>query len=77
MGGLLVGGTKALIILERCREFIPSLACSWNELKITWCWRLTLSQHFSSSLCLFSLCRYIDSSHTELIRVGSLDPDKG
>jgi hypothetical protein len=63
MDGLLVEVTRRLTSLERCRKWI----------------RIPISKRtrFNAKLILVFSFRYIDSSHTELLRVGNLDPDAG
>jgi hypothetical protein len=76
MVGWSVAGTRRLTIQAKCREYIyiyiyiTGLACIFLPLVFSH----TYTDHFR----LFSLLRsYIDSSHTELIRIGNLDPNKG
>ena len=70
MVGWWVGGIRVLIIRGRCREYFLKdvFVCTSYVLSMLTC---------LSSLSLLSLIRYIDSSHTELLRIGSLDADKG
>lgn len=62
MAGLLVVDTSNLTTPGRCRKYFDCGSSSY------------IHPCFSLPMPLF---RYIDSSHTELLRIGNLDPDSG
>ena len=86
MVGWSVGDIRVLIIRERCREFSSSylyvclyiifilqFVChSWHHR----C-RASIVDILTSIIRLHPTTRYIDSSHTEIVRIGSMDVNKG
>ena len=92
MVGWSVGDIRVLIIRERCREFSSSylyvclyiifvlqFVChSWfmASYNIIVCSNVEHTSHLKYT---FASChsRYIDSSHTEIVRIGSMDVNKG
>ena len=62
MDGLWEEDTRPLTILERCRKCLDRF------------WR---GYHSYRHLTIATTFRYIDSSHTELLRIGNLDPNNG